>query len=380
MGQMFSWRKGAVAVSASLVAVTAWAGTQASQAPNGVPTALMKKLTRGVNITRWFGYVKPDDTALFENYLVEDDLQNFKRLHVTYVRLCVNPDLIYRNGTPDPTNLSFIDKGIEKLEKAGIAVIWDLHDNGQMKLDTPDHDQSGFIRFWEALARHYKGKQESSTVFELLNEPQFLKNPDAWYKLQTKAVAAIRAIDSARTILVASTFWNSIDTMSQMTPLEEKNLIYSFHCYDPFRFTHQGASWTGDEQKAMRDIPFPSSPEAVSAMIDKIPEQFRAGVLDYGKQRYDSKYLLNRLELAKTWGVRNHVPVLLGEFGAFPPVSPKDSRGRWFEGMRQAIDQLGLPNAIWGYDDALGLGREKTSDGKVHLDEVTLKHFYQVGN
>ncbi len=365
-------------VLAATVALSNAAPFSQSQAPNGVPSALLQKLTRGVNITRWFCYGSPTDTATFKGYLLDEDLQNFKRLGVHYVRLCISPEVIYRDGAPDPTNLQYIDAALDRLESAGLAVIWDLHDNGQMKLDAPDHDNTGFIKFWEAVANHYKGKHELSAVFELLNEPIFLKNADVWYKLQRQTVAAIRAIDPDRTVLISSNFWDGLDALTTMQPLEEKNLIYSFHCYDPFVFTHQGATWTGEQQKALKDIPFPSSPEGVAAMIDKIPSQFQAAVKDYGEHRFGAKYLEERLGSAMRWGAQNHVPVLLGEFGAYPPVSPPDSRARWFDGMAAAIKKLNVPNCLWGYDDGFGFGRTVSSDGKVHLDPLTLRHLYKI--
>jgi aryl-phospho-beta-D-glucosidase BglC (GH1 family) len=337
----------------------------------------MSKLTRGVNITRWFGYVKADDTATFKGYLLDEDLQHFKKLGIHFVRLCVTPGVIYRDGKPDPTNRGYIDQAIDKLEKAGLAVLWDLHDNGEMKLHAPGNDNSGFTKFWEALARHYKGRQETSTVFELVNEPVFQQNANVWYALQAKTVAAVRAIDPKRTIMVASTAWNGIDALLAMKPLEEKNLIYSFHCYDPFLFSHQGATWTGEQQKVMRDIPFPSSPEAVEAMINKIPAEYQASVRDYGEKRYGAQYLLERFNAGMRWGAQNHVPVLLGEFGSYPPVCPLESRAHWFDAAHDAIQKLGLPNAVWGYDDAFGFGRS-VKDGKVVLDPVTLKHLYKV--
>lgn len=363
-------------VALGLAAVSAVSAAPGQNA-NGVPDSLMKKLTRGVNITHWFGYVDPTDTNAMKSYLVEDDLQAFKKINLGFVRLCVSPGVIYRNGAPDPTNLPLVDTGIDKLENAGLAVLWDLHDNGEMKLDAPNQDNSGFVRFWEALAQHYKGRHERTLVFELVNEPIFQQNPEVWYKLQQQTVEAVRKIDRARTILVSSSGWNGIDTLAAMKPLPEKNLIYSFHCYDPFLYTHQGATWTGEQQKAMRDIPFPSSPEAVAAMIDKIPEQYRDSVRSYGEQRLGKPYLQSRLEKAKNWAVENKVPVLLGEFGSYPLVAPKDARARWFDAMREVIGDLGLPNAIWGYDDSFGLGREKSADGKVNLDSLTLEHFFQ---
>ena len=177
-----------------------------------------------------------------------------------------------------------------------------------MHLDQAGHDNSGFIKFWEGIARHYKGKSETRLVFELLNEPQFLKNPEVWYALQRKTVGAIRAIDPLRTIMVTSTSWSGIDTLASMTPLPDSNLLYTYHCYDPFLFTHQGASWVGNPPQDLRHMPFPSSPEAVQAILAEQPTSERNTVKSYGQQGYDKAYLKSRIAKAEDWAVANHVP------------------------------------------------------------------------
>jgi hypothetical protein len=131
-----------------------------------------------------------------------------------------------------------------------------------------------------------------------------------------------------------------------MPALPEKNLIYTFHCYDPFFFTHQGAEWIDEIPKDLNDMPFPSSPEAMEKIRSKNDSKYAGTLDDYGKHRYDAAYLLSRLKIAKDWGEAHGVPVVLGEFGAYPKVSAPDSRGRWFDGMRAAISNLKLPNAI----------------------------------
>jgi endoglucanase len=320
--------------------------------------------------------VNPNDQAYFKSYMKPADYINFKRLGVTFVRLCLSPEVIYDNGHIKQSNIAAVDAAVKDLTDHNLLVLFDLHDNGQLKLDQADHDNQGFITFWQDIARHYKGKYKNSVVFELLNEPIFQKNPEVWYALQPKAIDAIRAIDASRTILVASTSWNGIDTMVKMKPLAQKNLIYSAHCYDPFFFTHQGASWVGPYPKDMKQVPFPSSPEAVAAILDKNDAQFRPALQDYGKQHYDAAYLRSRIKLIADFGRKNHVPVVLGEFGAYPPVSPPESRANWFRAMAAALRAEHVPYAIWGYDDALGLGRKVEPNGSISLDPVVLKSFY----
>jgi aryl-phospho-beta-D-glucosidase BglC (GH1 family) len=318
-----------------------------------------------------------DQDAHFANYLQDVDYQSFKKLGVKFVRLCISPDIIYQGGKPTD-KLSKIDNALTQLFRHHIAVIWDLHDNGQLGLDKPNQDHSGLVSFWSAIAEHYKGSHYSDLVFEIVNEPVFLQNPDDWYRLQVQAVEAIRKQDANRTIMVSPTYWSSIDTLQKMTVLPDKNLIYTVHCYDPFNFTHQGAEWIDEVPRNLNSVPFPSSPEAVSAILSKNDSKYTAVLEDYGKSRYDEAYILSRLKTASDWGAAHHVPILLGEFGAYPKVSPPDSRGRWFDAMRSAISSLKLPNSIWGYDEGLGLGRAVGQDGSLWLDPITLTHFFGV--
>lgn len=356
------------------------AGALASSAvaqTNGVPAPLLAKLTNGVNVTRWFCYQPVDvDKKHFETYFTDADFAALKRLKVNFVRLCLSPDFVYKNGQPNAAVLPYVDKALARLEKAGIATIFDLHDNGQLKLDAVGQDNSGFVSFWKSIAQRYRGKMGKSVVFELVNEPVFQKNAEVWYALQKQTVAGIRAIDPKRTIMVSATGWSGIDALAQMTPLAEKNLIYTYHCYDPFMFTHQGATWAGDYVLKVKSIPFPSSPEAVDKIMDQIPADHQNDVRNYGKSRFDENYLRTRIAIAESWAKKHQVPVVLGEFGAYPPVAPVDSRSRWFAAMKNVLNQSNVRRAIWGYDDGLGLGRSIDASGKLTLDPIVLRFFY----
>lgn len=345
---------------------------------DGIPSALTDKLTRGVNVTRWFCYEgvqrKPAAQA---SYWLDADTKWLKKLDVKYVRLCVSPDYIYANGMPKLTELKSVDAAVDRLTKLGFAVIWDLHDNGQLKLDAPGHDNRGFLTFWKSVAQHYKGKGYSNLIFELVNEPQFNKDASTWHTLQAQTVAAVRSIDPNRTILANGTGWGGIDGLENLPVLKQKNIVYSAHSYDPFQFTHQGASWVGAEVQNLKGLPYPSSPAGVAAILDKIPVASQGLAKWYGDQKYDKAYLLSRLSKVTNWGKKHGKFVLLGEFGAYPPVSPPESRRRWFSDVRDIFDSLHLSNAIWGYDDGLGLGR-RVEGGKVTLDKDTLSAFFRV--
>ena len=339
--------------------------------------ALLSKFHSGVNITRWFCYLGPtgDYSDHYQTYLKEEDFQNLKKLGVDYVRLCLSPEAIYDNGKPNSKTLPYVDAALKILTAHHLGVLLDLHDNGQMKLDEIGHENSGFVRFWEAVAQHYKNTYRSDVVFEILNEPIFLKNPGTWFELQAQTVKAIREIDPRRTILVTGTMWGGLDALLKLPLLPQKNLIYSFHCYDPFYFTHQGASWVGAQPGSFKNVPFPSSSEALDKVLKLNTPENQEALRSYGRDHFDAAYLKKRIALGASYGTLHKVPVLLGEFGAYPLYAPPESRARWFQAMRTAIDDAGIPYAIWGYDDSFGLQRV-LEGSKVKLDPVTLKNFY----
>ena len=346
--------------------------------PDGdVPRALLARMGRGVNVTRWFCY-QPNytDPARMGGYLNAQDAANFRRLGVTWVRLCLSPDAVFGpKGTLKPEVLPYLDRAVAWFHGRNMAVLLDLHDNGQLKLDAPGRSDADFLAFWRAMAGRYRGKGYDRTAFELVNEPVFEKNPEAWARMQSRAVTAIRAVDPKRTIMVSGTKWSGRDTLLAMKPLAQRNLLYTFHCYEPFWFTHQGTIWAGDAPKGMRGVPFPATPENIEPAAQGTPKPYDDYLRDLARKRQGAAFLRDWIGSAAAWGRKNRVPVVLGEFGAYPPNSPPDSRERWFAAMRGAIRASGLPNSIWGYDDGFGLGRS-VEGGKVKVDEMVARVFY----
>ncbi len=341
----------------------------ASADTGGVPDRLWSRMKRGVNITRWFCYLPPDASdAYFASYFTAQDYANLDRLKIGCVRLCIAPNTIYHDGHVKAGALKAIDKAVASLVQRGKVVVWDLHDNDTLKLHESG-DVEGFVTFWKEIAQHYKGKYKTDVAFELMNEPQFQSNASKWYDIQRKTVAAIRKIDPARTIVVSGTGYSNIPQMQQLPKLAESNLIYTYHSYDPFDFTHQGATWAGDYVKVLKGVPFPASPEGVQPLLSSTPQPYRQWLENYGKSRYGEKNLAELLAQAASYGKKHNVPVWLGEFGAFPPVSPPESRKNWFRSFRSAMDTNHTSWCLWGYDDIFGLGRVN-EQGTIKLDPM----------
>lgn len=82
---------------------------------------------------------------------------------------------------------------------------------------------------------------------------------DDWTIAAQAMIDSIRTVDSTHTIIFGDVQWYAISYLVKHTPFSDDNIIYAFHSYDPFIFSHQGASW-GDAA-TIKNIPFPYDPE-----------------------------------------------------------------------------------------------------------------------
>ena len=101
--------------------------------------------------------------------------------------------------------------------------------------------QDAFLSAWEKLAARY-ASNPTVIAFDLLNEPALYGKPSAnlldWNKLAVKAGAIIRAQNKNITI-VMSPMYGKTTTVAKLKKLPYKNVVYTIHFYQPWRFVHQ---------------------------------------------------------------------------------------------------------------------------------------------
>jgi aryl-phospho-beta-D-glucosidase BglC (GH1 family) len=144
--------------------------------------------------------------------------------------------------------LPAIDRGVEWCGKYGLMVLLDLHtppggreEGGVCPLFSRRDCQEKFVEVWERLARRYSGR-ECIWAYDLLNEP--VEPPPgpgvvAWDELFARATEAIRRIDPGRAVVFEPGPWGGCAGFDATAPLDLDRVVYSFHMYQPFQFTHQ---------------------------------------------------------------------------------------------------------------------------------------------
>jgi len=344
----------------------------AAEPLTSVPRSRLDRLAAGANVCLWFRFARSNSAEHFTNYISEDEAAFMVRIGLKHVRLCVAPRVIMDRASGEimePRGQQ-LEAAIQRFHHAGLLVLVDLHNEDRAaELDAAWQD--AFTRFWGSLATRLAWLDPELTMLEIINEPVFDHREEEWNVLNARLASVIRQNAPQHTIVTSGPNWGGIDGLKKLKLLPDKNVIYSFHCYDPFTFTHQGATWAGDAVKPLHDVPYPSSPAAVApllASLESSPASKRM-VEEYGQARWNKEKLAARFRQGIEWGARNDVPLYCGEFGVFPARSKPEHRANWFRDFGSVLAENRIGWAVWGWDEGFGLARRMVN-GKPVVDAV----------
>ena len=357
-------------VAGGLLAVPTVRGWSASVA--GVPRGRLERLGKGANVCQWFRFVRRGGAEHFDNYITEIEAKMMHQMGLTHVRLCIQPKVVMdqASGAVLEETAQFVTTAIERFHRAGLLVLIDLHNEDRPSELNPAW-QDAFVRFWGDFAARLKHFDPELTMLETINEPVFSGREEEWNTFNARLVSAMRKSAPDHTIMTSGPNWGGIDGLRKLKLLDDPNMVYSFHCYDPFTFTHQGATWAGPDVRPLRGVPYPSSPEAVEPLLAGLAEHPASSkmVQNYGKQAWNKSKLASRFQQGIEWGARNKVPLYCGEFGVYPPYAKPEHRANWFRDFGQVLSENQIGWAVWGWDEGFGLNR-KYEDSKPHVDEM----------
>jgi endoglucanase len=226
------------------------------------------------------------------------------------------------SGELDKAWLERLDWIVENATRVGLAVILDEHDFNLCSED-PATCRIGLGNFWKQVAPRYRNAP-SSVMFELLNEPHAKLDAAAWNSLLVDMLAIVRRTNPTRIVVIGPTGWNNMNALpSLVLPADDRNILVTFHYYEPFRFTHQGASWT--DMVKVKGIGWGSDEDRARLAADF------ARVADWSRQ--------------------SGRPVLLGEFGAYDKGgSPIALRTAYTSAVAREAEKNGFSWAYWQFD------------------------------
>lgn len=309
--------------------------------------------TKGVNLTNWF-QVGNAKQIQFTKY-TKQDFENIQGLGCDVIRLPINLHFM-TDGAPayvlDPLFLSFLNEAVNWAEELGMHLILDNHTFDPAD-DTDPNIGEVLEKVWIQMATHFKDRSEL-IYYEVLNEPHGISDV-LWNNIQQNIVTAIRNIDTKHTIVIGPASWNSYNNLAAMPEYQDDNLLYTFHFYDPFIFTHQGASWVGPSMEPLAGVPFPYA----AAQMPIFPNSLNGSWIESSFNNYNNDGKLatvkSLIDIAVDFREARNVPIYCGEFGVYIPNSQKEDRVYWYEEVRKYLEEKNIAWTMWDYHGGFGL-------------------------
>jgi endoglucanase len=325
-----------------------------------VPVERVRILARGFNLTGWLSGEtrrQPDRTVLAV----------LRARGFTHIRLPVTAERLMAAFT-DPEDigrqLAALDSALHTLIGLGFGVSLDVHPAARLdQLYRLDPDE-GFRRIdglWRHLARRYASYSTERLFFEVLNEPPIPAG--IWNDHGPRLVNVIRREAPRHTIIYGSANYQHIDALAALKPLNDANIVYAAHYYEPMIFTHQGLDWSNDPLRYLHNVPFPTSSSDISVirLIDSLVANRREEAVALLKSQLSSPWTADRVSKAiaraANWSQLHGRHVIINEFGVLGWKANPDDRARWVNVVRRAAEVHCLGWAHWEYADGFGFVR-----------------------
>jgi endoglucanase len=311
---------------------------------------------RGVNITTWFQASNASQIQ-FSRY-TKRDFEQIKSLGCDVIRLPINLHYM-TGGAPDyviePLFFEFLDEVISWAEELNIQLILDNH-TFDVTTSTDPNIGPVLVKVWTQMATRYKDASEY-IYYEVLNEPHGISD-NLWNNIQQETIDAIRELDTKHYIVIGPAGWNSYNNLNNMPVYADNKLIYTFHFYDPFVFTHQGASWTDPSMVPLSGIPFPYHPDSMPTLPSSLQGTWIESNFNDYPNTGNAAYVRSLLNIAIQFKNNRNVPIFCGEFGVFIPNSTNYSRTYWYSVVRKYLEQNDIAWTTWDYHGGFGLFEE----------------------
>ncbi len=326
----------------------------------------LKGFERGMGIGGWLTNYKrfnvlPENRWLcltvgdmehFASYITEEDVRYIASLGMDHIRLGFDQIVVEESPYAYREEIfAIMDRFISWCNKYHLNIVLNLHKaignycdiKEAVELLDDETLQNRFIALWQAIEQRYS--KDDGIAFELLNEVRDV-NPEKWNQLAEKAIFELRRLNPNRKLILGSTCWNSPDTLKHLRLYEDENIIYTFHMYSPFEFTHQRGVLQAGPLFYNRVMPYPGDIaryQDYQAVVNHNPSAYP------GYSQMDIAYIRAALQPAIDF-VRQHPEKALwcGEFGTIRHAKI-EWRENWMRDVISVLQENGIPYCVWNY-------------------------------
>lgn len=286
-----------------------------------------RRLGRGINLGNALEAPQEGDWGIV---LEESYFEAIQRAGFDSVRIPIrwsNHALRTAPYTIEPAFFDRVDWAIRQAVSRGLQTVINFHHFEEL-YENPEAERARFLDLWKQVAERYRNLP-GSVVFEILNEPHGNLDAERWNTLLVEALGVIRASNPDRIVIVGPASWNNFRALETLRlPEDDRRLIVTFHYYDPFPFTHQGAEWVENSDRWLGTSWNGSNTERaeVTSAFDQVAK----------------------------WAAEHHRPISLGEFGAYSKADLA-SRARWTAFIARQAERRGFSWAYWEFGSGFGV-------------------------
>ena len=343
------------------------------------------RIQRGTNLSHWLSQSEERGEAR-KMHIQEDDFIRLDSLGFDFVRIPIDEVQFWdEEGNKLPEAWDLLTFAVDQCIKHHLRAIVDLHiirshyfnavnegGSNANTLFTSEKAQQDLIEMWYQLSDVLKGYSNDSVAYEFMNEP-VADDHEQWNQLIAKVHKALREREPQRTLVVGSNLWQGYETMKYLkVPEGDKNIVLSFHYYNPMLLTHYGAWWT-PVGKYTGKVNYPGvliskeDYEAAPDTLKKELEPYLTQVWDIDKIRADFK---DAIEVAKKYDLQ----LFCGEWGVYEPVD-RELAYKWTKDMLTVFKENAIAWTTWCYDADFGFWDQKkhTFKDKPLVDLLTAK-------
>jgi endoglucanase len=306
--------------------------------PTPAPSALTQADARIGECINMGNMLEAPNEGDWGRAIVDADFADIKAQGFATVRLPVrfsNHALTVSPYTIDAAFMDRVEHVVDTARAAGLKVILDLHhyEDSQGDLFTdPLGQKTRFAALWQQIATRFKDK-DAEVWFELINEPHGSLNDSNLLTVLQPALDAVRKTNPTRPVVIGGQNYSGIDSLATLKLPNDAYLIVTFHYYDPFAFTHQGAPWIVNAPPFGRAFPIGT----------------------------DLADLQNNVQKASDFMAGAKRPLFLGEYGAWEGIAV-DQRATYYKAVHDAFKAANVDGCVWAYTNTFPF-RDPASNG-----------------
>lgn len=301
----------------------------------------------------WRMPITVGDMEHFATYITENDIKYIAELGFDHVR--VGFDQIVLESAPYVYREEIIEllkSFVFWCKKYGLTPVLNLHKAIGNYCDIAEDVtllesaelQERFIAMWLKLEDVFS--DDRSVMFELLNEVRDV-DPKLWNDLAENTLKALRKKNGTRWIIIGSTCWNSPAKLADLRLYDDEYVIYTYHNYEPFEFTHQRGVLQSAPLYYNRKMEYPSDDieryrdfkRLVAGEIEPYPEY----------EKIDIDFLRDKMKGAAEFAEKHPDKILwLGEFGTIRHADI-GSRVNYMRDVISIAKESDIPYCVWNY-------------------------------